>query len=183
MTKIFLSIFFLIIITSAYGQNRTIIRGKIIDSLTKTPLELATISVVDVTDTTLLSYTLSNKLGEFVLRDLPLNKRLRIIISFSSYKNFKTSITFQTGGTRNLGTILLSQKNLEEVIIKGYAPPVTIKKDSIEFDALAFKTPPNAVVEDLLRKLPGVQVNYDGSILVNGKKVSKLHRAMMGMLF
>jgi hypothetical protein len=75
---------------------------------------------------------------------------------------------------KDFGTILLASHNLDEVVIKGERSPVTIRKDTIEFNTEAFKTRPNAVVEELLRKLPGVQVNVDGSILVNGKSISKL---------
>lgn len=74
----------------------------------------------------------------------------------------------------DLGNILLSTKMLREVTVNGERIPVMIKKDTIEFDAEAFKTRPNALVEDLLKKLPGVQVDQSGAITVNGHDVSKI---------
>ncbi|NNU34024.1 hypothetical protein HK413_07400 [Mucilaginibacter sp. S1162] len=68
----------------------------------------------------------------------------------------------------------MNNKFLNEVVVKGERTPVVQKKDTLEFNTEAFKTRPNAVVEDLLRLLPGVQVNVDGSILVNGKAVNKM---------
>ncbi len=53
-------------------------------------------------------------------------------------------------------------------------PPVTVKNDTIEFNASAFKTLPNALVEDLLKKLPGVQVDKEGNIMANGKPVNRI---------
>ncbi len=60
------------------------------------------------------------------------------------------------------------------VEIAGNRPPITIRKDTIEFNADAFKTRPNAVVEELLKKLPGVDIDPDGKITVNGKPVSRI---------
>ncbi|NII26782.1 TonB-dependent receptor [Pseudoflavitalea sp. X16] len=68
----------------------------------------------------------------------------------------------------------LKAQHLDSVFIKGHKLPFTIKGDTLEFNATAFKLLPNAVVKDLLRKLPGVIVGADGSITVNGKKVNKL---------
>ncbi|MFX6218481.1 hypothetical protein ABTF55_22030, partial [Acinetobacter baumannii] len=70
--------------------------------------------------------------------------------------------------------LLTTSKQLDEVIVVAERPPVMIKKDTIEFNASAFKTLPNALVEDLLKKLPGVMVDADGNITVNGKTVNRI---------
>src|SRR5690606_7785982 len=76
----------------------------------------------------------------------------------------------------NLGKIILSSQgnNLDEFVISGEIPPIFVRNDTVEFNASSFKTLPTAVVEDLLKKLPGVTVGNDGSILVNGREVSKI---------
>lgn len=160
--------------TTVLAQNKASIKGKLIDSLSKVPLEYATVAVVNAVDTALISYTLSDKKGEFTLSGLPANKPAKMIISYVGYQTFRQTLDFTGGLLLDFGTIPLSGRSLEEVVIRGEVSPVVIKKDTIEFNTEAFKTRPNAVVEELLRKLPGVQVNMDGSILVNGKPISKL---------
>lgn len=159
---------------SAVAQNKASIRGIVKDSLNKGVLEFATVAVVHARDSSLISYTLTDKEGKFILRNLPPDQNLRILISYVGYESFRRNLSFRKGEERDLKTIYLSNKSLEEVVITAEHVPVVMKKDTIEFNAEAFKTRPNAVVEELLKKMPGVQVDNDGSISVNGKKVSKL---------
>lgn len=158
----------------ALAQTKATISGKIADSLSNAPIEFATVAIVNAKDTSLISYTLTHADGAFKLSGIPTNVETRLIISCMGYSTYRQSLTFKSGENKNSGTVLLGAKALKEVMIKGERSPVTIRKDTIEFSAEAFKTRPNAVVEDLLKRLPGVQVNMDGSILVNGKPVSKL---------
>lgn len=161
-------------ISVSFAQNRATLKGRIIDSLNKTPLELSTVAAVDASDSTLIAYTMSKKDGDFELHGLPAEKKIKLVASFASYKSYVHLFTLKKGEVANLGDITLSSKMLNEVVVRAERPPIIIKKDTIEFDAAAFKTRPNAVVEELLKKLPGVQVNGDGTITVNGKSVSKL---------
>ncbi|MDB5130496.1 MAG: TonB-dependent receptor [Mucilaginibacter sp.] len=176
MNKILL--LFLLLISTFIGvaQNRAIIRGKVTDSISNKPLELATVAILDVKDTSssLISYTLSDKTGIFTLHNVPVGVSLKILISFVSYQPYRKIFTLKKGETVDLGIIPLSPKLLNEVIIKGERPPVVIRKDTIEFNAEAFKTRPNAVVEDLLKKLPGIEVDNQGNIIFNGKSVKKI---------
>jgi hypothetical protein len=128
-----------------------------------------------VKDSSLVSYTITDKTGAFSLRNVSLNDPVRLLVSCVGYKSAHIGLSVKNGSTEiDLGRIMLASKVLNEVTIKAERNPVTIKKDTIEFDAEAFKVRPNAVVEDLLRKLPGVQVNTAGGITVNGKNVSKI---------
>ncbi|MDB5123152.1 MAG: outer rane beta-barrel protein [Mucilaginibacter sp.] len=178
MNKIFLFFFLLISTFSSLAQNRpiAIIRGKVIDSISNKTLELATVAILDVKDTSssLISYTLSDKTGMFTLHNMPVGVPLKILISFVSYQPYRKIFTIKRGETVDLGIIPLSHKLLNEVIIKGERPPVVVRKDTIEFNAEAFKTRPNAVVEDLLKKLPGIEVDNQGNIIFNGKSVKKI---------
>ncbi|TKC07151.1 outer membrane beta-barrel protein [Pedobacter frigoris] len=174
MNKITVSLMLLFIAAGSYAQNKSVIKGILADSLTKNPLEYATVAVVNAKDTSLISYTLSDKKGGFNLSGLPTDRPTKLIISYVGYKTIRQNLNLTKGETKDFGTILFSGNNLNEVVIKGERSPIVVKKDTIEFNTEAFKTRPNAVVEELLRKLPGVQVNNDGSILVNGKAISKL---------
>ena len=173
MYKIITSLLLCCTAVSTYAQ-KSAIKGILADSLSKNPLEFATVAVVNAKDTSLISYTLSDKNGSFQLSGLPSDRPAKLIISYVGYKTFRQHLDLTKGETKNFGTILLGGNSLMEVVIKGERSPVVIKKDTIEFNAEAFKTRPNAVVEELLRKFPGVQVNADGSIMVNGKQISKL---------
>ena len=167
-------LFLFIFSTAAYAQSKPSVSGTVVDSLSKAPIEFATVAVVNAKDTSLISYTLTQNNGSFKLTGLPAGLQTKLIISAMGYGSFRQAIVFKPGENKETGSVFLNSKSLKEVVIKGERSPVTIRKDTIEFSAEAFKTRPNAVVEDLLKLLPGVQVNMDGSILINGRPVSKL---------
>lgn len=151
--------------------------GKIIDKQTNQPLALATITIFKAADTTMLQYKLSKENGEFKATGIPLNLHCRAVITFSGYKVFRKDFTL-TDSLKNIdiGTIGLDtdSASLDEVLVIAERPPMIVKNDTIEFNAAAFKTLPNAMVEDLLKKLPGVTVDNDGNISVAGKRVNKI---------
>lgn len=158
------------------AQNRTAIKGKVIDSADHKPIELVTVAVLAIKDTTsiLQSYTITDKTGAFSLHNLPAGVPLKIFISNVAYKPFRKMVTINKGQELDLGEISLNTNQLNEVTITADRPPIVIRKDTIEFNVEAFKTRPNAVVEDLLRKLPGVEVDMRGKVLVQGHDVSKV---------
>jgi hypothetical protein len=152
------------------------IKGKLIDSMGKKPLGFATVTIFKSSDTTLITYRLSNPEGEFKVPGLPLNISCRVVISYSGFDAFRKEFTLTNNSPLDLGTINMnpSSKSLDEVLIIAERPPVTVKKDTIEFNASSFKTLPTALVEDLLKKMPGIQIDPDGSIMANGKKVNRI---------
>jgi len=152
------------------------IKGKLIDTIGKKPLGFATVTIFKSYDTTLITYRLSNPEGEFRVPGLPLNISCRVVISYSGFDAFRKEFTLTNDSPLDLGTVTMnpSSKSLDEVLIVAERPPVTVKKDTIEFNASSFKTLPTALVEDLLKKMPGIQIDPDGSIMANGKK-SKPH--------
>ena len=172
--KIIASLLMLFLSAFAMAQNKATIKALLVDSNTNAPLEHATVAVVNSKDTSLISYTLSNKDGSFHISGIPTDRPTKLIISYVGYNTFRRNLDLKKGQILDLGTIFFSGNSLKEVIIKAERSPVVIKKDTIEFNTEAFKTRPNAVVEELLRKLPGVQINNDGSIIVNGKAINKL---------
>lgn len=160
-------------VTAGLAQNRANIQGKVVDSASNEILELATVAVVNPVDSSLISYTVTDKTGAFTLHNLPSDKPLKLVVSFVTYNNFRKSLNLKKGETLQLGTLKMAVKtnDLNEVKITGEMVPIVVRKDTIEFNAEAFKTPPNSVVEDLLKRLPGIEVDMNGNITVNGKKV------------
>src|SRR5690554_2849009 len=164
----------LIFLISAYSFSQNFkVSGILIDKETQNPLEAATVFMETLRDSTLITYTISDRNGQFVLEGTSSVKNARVNISFVGYENFQREI--ELGPNTDLGNIPLSfsVSSLDEVLIKSRAP-VTIKKDTLEFNVASFKTKKDATIEDLLKELPGVEVDLDGNIKVNGKDVSNV---------
>jgi hypothetical protein len=155
------------------AQNKGTVKAIILDSLNKEPIQFATVSILRLQDSSLISYTITDKNGAFALYNVH-EEASRLLISHVGYQSLHINLQFKNNEIIDLGKQYLVAKMLNEVVVKGERVPIIIKKDTIEFDAEAFKTRPNALVEDLLKKLPGIQVDGDGRITVNGKDVSKI---------
>ena len=166
-----------VLVIHALSWSQGTLKGKIADSVTNKPLGLATITVFKAADTTIITYRLSTPDGDFKVPGIPLDLNCRVVVSYSGYSVFRKEFTITASqNILDIGTIHLppDTKTLDEVMVFAERPPVIIKKDTIEFNASAFKTLPNALVEDLLKKLPGVMVDRDGNIVVNGKPVNRI---------
>jgi len=156
-----------------FAQNFQV-QGTIIDSSAKRTLPYATISLVRAKDSSLVSFARSNEEGGFVLKNIASGKYL-LSISYVGYQ--QQWVAFKTGAnpTLNLNNIYLEDANkVSTVTVTARRPPVVINGDSIEFNSENFKTVPNAVVEDMLKKMPGIEVDKAGAITVNGKSVTKV---------
>ncbi len=165
------------IFSKAQNQKATI-QGVLIDSTTAKPMPYATVSIFRATDTTLISYRLSDEKGSFKVTAIPVDVKLRIIITYMGYTIYRKELEVQNGQQLlDLGKLSLQTAavDLREVTVSAERPPVVVRKDTIEFNAAAFKTLPDALVEGLLRKLPGVNVDKDGNIMVNGRKVTTIY--------
>jgi len=159
-----------------YAQNKSGIKGTVIDSASRKPLELVTVGITDLKDSTFVSYTSTTKNGTFLLTSMPSDKPLVIIASHMGYADFVKVLTLKKGETFDFGTIVMKtySKTLSDVIVSGQRQAIIVNKDTVEFRVEAFKVRPNAVVEELLKKLPGIQIDNNGNIKVGGKAVSKL---------
>lgn len=164
-------------LTFSQQSNIGTISGLVKDSATKKGLSLATVSVFKLTDSSIVSFKLCDDKGGFEIRNIPLNQNLKIITTFEGYEVDRREVRLTASTNYPIGTILLmpTSKSLDEVIVKSERPPIIVKKDTIEFNATAFKTLPNALVEDLFKKLPGMQVDRDGNITYNGRPVSRIY--------
>lgn len=176
MRPVFLLIAFVLSAFTVSAQTGSI-SGRIADSASRKTLAFATVTVFKAKDTSIVTYRLSNPEGEFRVGGLPLDVPLRMIVTFSGYQAYRKEFTLTASGSNLvMDTVVLAttSQQLDEVIVTAERPPVSIKNDTVEFNATAFKTLPNALVEDLLKKLPGVQVDADGNITVNGKAVNRI---------
>lgn len=152
------------------------VEGLVKDSTLNYVLSAATISIFKVADKSLIDYQLSDNSGKFFFYKLPVNIPLGLSVSYIGYQNVQTTFLISKE-TKQFKFKSLNLKkldnNLKEVIINAN-PPMQMKGDTLEFNADVFKLDSNAVVEDLLRKLPGLTVWSDGLITFNGKPVKSV---------
>ena len=178
MKKIFtLSLLLFTLFITAQAQKADgSIKGKLVDSTTKQPISDATVSLLNAKDSSLATFTLSNKQGVFEIKGLAANS-YQLIISHKSYDPISQLVTISPTqknidlGSLNPGT---GGKSLENVTIIS-SVPISIKDDTIQFNASAFKTKPNATVEDLLKKIPGVEVDKEGNVKAQGEDIQKVY--------
>jgi len=165
-----------LICISAFAQDKGSIKGTLMDTVLKQPIADATVTVMKASDSSLVTFSRSNSKGDFNVSFLDKGK-YRVLITHITYRNFSRFFEInETNKSIDLGYIALNNKSttLDEVNVVQEVAPITLKKDTVEYNAGSFKTKPNAVVEDLLKKLPGVQVDKDGKIKANGEEVKKV---------
>ncbi|HMH21712.1 MAG TPA: carboxypeptidase-like regulatory domain-containing protein, partial [Puia sp.] len=172
----FLFFFLIFFGLRALAQRDGSIHGRLKDTAAVTSVPDATVTVLDARDSSLVGFSRSQPSGAFLIRSLG-KGNYRLLITHVGYRsasrNFMISETIRD---LDIGEIILTGKSslLAEVTVEKEVAPVSIRNDTIEFNAGSFKTRPDAVVEDLLKKLPGVQVDKNGNIKANGEQVKKV---------
>jgi len=171
--RLIITISFIFFSALAFSQNGSV-KGVTFDTSINQAVPNATITVLKKKDSSLVTFGMADNNGRFQLDQIP-NGEYRLLISQVNYHNINKIFTIDAEHRNvDLGNINLYDKNkvLSEVIIE--APPVTLIGDTIQYNAGSFKTQPNANVEDLLKKLPGVKVEKDGTVKAQGEKVQKV---------
>ncbi len=158
---------------TTFAQKITI-KGALRDTANR-PLEGATVMLLDGKDTSLVSFARSQSTGAFEFKNVA-NAPYFLKATYMGLQPLNQIITPQNTEVLDLGAIRMMPipKELKEVVIKGERDPVTIKQDTIEYNAGSFKVQPNAVVEDLLKRLPGVEVERDGTVKAQGQQVRRV---------
>ncbi|WP_333599811.1 carboxypeptidase-like regulatory domain-containing protein [Flavobacterium sp.] len=144
----------------------------IIQDTNKAPLEMANIMAMNQATKAMDAYAITNDKGKFILNLKP-NTTYTIKLSYLGMKNKEITLTTQTENITQNITMESGGIELDDVEIVREMP-VSIKGDTIVYNADSFKTGTEKKLEDVLKKLPGVEVNADGEVEVEGKKVSKL---------
>jgi hypothetical protein len=156
-----------------FAQNLTI-QGTLKDSIAGRALNAATVSLVYANDSSLVSFSRTNEAGVFNFKNVAPGSYL-ISVSYVGYIPKWVPVLTATEKTVEMGVIFMNDVNtMSTATVTARRPPVVINGDSVEFNSENFKTAPNAVVEDLLKKMPGMEVDKSGGITVNGKTVTKV---------
>ncbi len=164
--------FFLLVSATAQTSHIT---GNIADTLEKKPLTNASILLLRPSDSVLIRHTRSDASGHFQLGHISPGHFL-LVVTYPSYADYVDTINVQDSLGLTLPPIpmVLKSKLLETVVVNGNKGSVRIKGDTTEFNADSFRTEAGATVEDLLKKLPGIQVDRNGKITAQGETVKKI---------
>ncbi|NCX95527.1 MAG: TonB-dependent receptor [Chitinophagia bacterium] len=159
-------------VNALYGQYKIV--GVITDTATAMPAVMASVVAFKLPDTVIASHTRTIAEGKFTL-SVPQPGKYLIAVRYTGYGEYNDTVA--VGSTPvNLGTINLISKQhlLKEYVFKRQLAAIKIKGDTTEYVADSFKTKANATVEDLLKKLPGIQVDKNGNITAQGESVQKI---------
>jgi hypothetical protein len=172
--KLLFTLFFIIFFNSAFSQSGFRISGKIADTTEKKILVNASIVLLAAKDSLLVTAVRSNTEGKFEFNNISKGQYI-LLVSYPKYADFIDKVEL-SNQDRDLGEIplLTSFYLMKEIVIKNAAAAIRIKGDTTEFTADSFRVTPNADVQELLRKMPGFQVNAKGEITAQGEKVQKV---------
>ena len=177
MKKILLGLALLWVTLLGNAAQAATINGLLVDAGDTTALISATVKLLRTNkDSTYVGGTVTDVNGLFNIKDVKPGHYV-IKCSYLGYQNVTKRVEVGPDNRDvNLGVIRLPMTGamLNEVVVTGVKTPIVVKEDTVEFNADTYKTQANAVVEDLLKRLPGVEVGSDGKITANGKSVSKI---------
>ena len=149
------------------GAQERLISAQLTDAETKEPMEQATVQLLH-TDSTYAGGTLSNSEGIFKLK-APKDARYILRISSVGYQTIIKHVQISEGKNLALGKIVMKAdaKLLKEAQVVGKALKVTVKEDTFIYNSAAYRTPEGSTIEELVKRLPGVEVDENGNITHN----------------
>lgn len=167
-------LFFVAVLTALTSMAQLQVTGKVIESDSQEPVAQTTVKLLK-TDSTLAAGVLTKLDGSFSVK-APKAGSYIIQITCVGFKAYTKRLSVQADKDVKLGTIELKPDAimLKGATVTGHAAKVTLKADTFVYNAAAFRTPEGSVVEELVKRLPGAEVDDDGSIKINGKQVKKI---------
>ena len=173
MRKLFLSTCCVLFVSLiAHGQSASL-KGSVIDTIEKRNVSNSVIALIGKSDSILIKFVRTDREGNFLIKNLPPGSFI-LQVSHPQFADYVDQISL-TNSEMNLGSVFLTPKSkiLEEVMVRQNVA-IRIKGDTIEYKADSFKVSEGATVKELLRKLPGLQVDKNGQITAQGQKVEKV---------
>lgn len=156
--------------------DRDLIQGVVLDIANEQPIREASVSLLQARDSSYVTFSLTDGNGRYILRGVRPGKYL-LLFHILGYKVVQQPIEMLAGrASVNVAPqhLVVESQNLGDVVVIHERPPVSVHGDTVAFSANAFKTQPNATVEQLLKKLPGVEIARDGSIRAQGQSVDNV---------
>lgn len=159
----------------AQEARRFTINGNLTDIDSKEAMEHVSVQLFTVADSAFVGGTISNERGNFSV-DVPSVGTFRLRISFVGYETIEREVTLRREQNLDLGNIRMAPDDrlLKEAVVSANVPQVVVKKDTLLYNPEAFRTPEGSAVEELIKRLPGADIDEDGNITINGKVVQKI---------
>lgn len=171
-----LMLFLILLTLPVYAQKGVEVTGTVIEDGTNEPIEQATVRLLNVKDSAMVGGVATSRNGSFVLKNVKTGSYL-LHITFVGFEPLYQPLRI-TGKTNpvKLGDLALTDGSimLGEAVVIGKAPEVTVRNDTTEYNADSYKVTEGSTLEDLLKKMPGVEVSSEGKITVNGKEIKKV---------
>ena len=162
---------------SIFAQNKVItVSGRVVESDTKEPAAQATVQLLSLPDSAYAAGIASSNQGWFTLPKVKAGKYV-LKVSYIGFRTKLVPVQLSANATdKKLGTITLDPDAvmLKEAVITAEAPQVVVKEDTLEYNSTAYRTPEGAMLEELVKKLPGAEIDDDGNVKINGKEVKKI---------
>lgn len=164
------SLFAILLIHASANAQTFTLRGNVYDAESNAPLPGAAVKVISLRDTTLIKGGITTPEGTFSVSGID-SRGIRIEISSLGFTTYKTTVRLEDRVT-DLGTIKLktSSEVLTEVVVKSTQERAVMKGDTVQFNADAYKTNPDATAEDLVKKMPGISIQ-NGQVMAQGEQV------------
>ena len=162
---------------STYAQNKIVtVSGRVIEAGTKEPVELAAVQLLSLPDSAQVAGMTTSTQGYFSLSKQKPGKYL-LKVSFIGYvtKIIPVQLTANVPA-KKMGKIELATDAvmLQEAVVVAEAPQVTVVEDTLMYNSSAYRTPEGAMLEELVKKLPGAEIDDDGNVKINGKDLKKI---------
>lgn len=160
---------------TAQQRQRLTISGHLSDDDTDEVLPQATVQLFWAKDSSFVGGTVTNERGDFHV-EAPSNGIYRLKISSVGYQPLLREVTLRRGENRELGELRMKSEAvmLREAVVTGRAAPVVVRKDTLVYSPEAYRTPEGSPIEELIKRMPGADVDEDGNITINGKTVKKI---------
>ena len=172
--KRFLLVMAVMLQTALSIQAQRTISGTVVDKDLQEPVIQATVALLNRQDSTLVGNGVTNLSGQFSV-NAPRDGQFVLRVTYVGYKPLYRNITV-SGQPQRLGTLTIEtdSKMLKGIEVVKNIARVQTKGDTLIYNADAFKTPEGSVVEELVKRLPGAEIDESGNIKINGKQVSKI---------
>ena len=160
---------------AAQEQRERTISGNVQDVELKEPVVQASVQLFRAKDSTFVGGTVTDLRGNFSM-EAPSNGIYRIRISSIGFQTIQREVSVRRNQSQDLGILQMSTDAvmLKETVVTGRAAQIVVKKDTLVYNPDAYRTPEGSPIEGLIKRMPGAEVDEDGNITVNGKKIEKI---------
>lgn len=175
MKHLFITILCLLLLNAVTAQKNRQVHAVVLDAKDKQPVTDATVTLFRGLDSLPFDHTLTNKEGAFHFKKLD-DQPYSLFITATGHVPVKKEFRLDAQSTGLPDTLFMAiaYKQEDTVTVKGIIVPVVVKKDTLEFNPAAFRTPEDDAIEELIKKIPGFSLDDDGSLKYNGEEVTQI---------